>query len=138
MPLDGMETTLRLIFGPVIKMLPVQAGALPDSQPPTLGTEPLSVVSCIWGGSRTESSVKRDRSDELGKLSFLFGLRLSLLARFWRLIDQGRSAVVFLALIDKGQPRAGHIEKGTFALRIVGLLSKPNALSRMRPILSCV
>ena len=44
MPVDGMETTLRLIFGVAIKMLPVQAGALPDSQSPTPGTEPLSVV----------------------------------------------------------------------------------------------
>ena len=65
-------TTLRLIFGPVIKMLPVQAGALPDSQPPTPGTEPLSVVTWMWGGSRPESSVKRRRSDGIGNYpSFL-------------------------------------------------------------------
>jgi hypothetical protein len=53
-----------------------------------------------------------------------------------RLIDQGRGVIVFLALSDKGQPSAGHIEKGTFALGVGSLLSKPNTLSRVRSIFS--
>jgi hypothetical protein len=67
---------------------------------------------------------------------FLLLLRLllllgDLLGRLWRLIDQGRSVVIFLALSDKGEPSAGHIEKGTFALGIAGLLSKSNTLRRV-------
>jgi hypothetical protein len=61
-----------------------------------------------------------------------------LVAGLRRLIDQGRSVIVFLALSDKREPRAGHIEKGAFALGIGGLLSKPNTDSRVRPILSGV
>jgi hypothetical protein len=53
-----------------------------------------------------------------------------------RLIGQGRSVVVFLALSDKGEARAGPIEKGAFALGVGSLLSRPNALSRVRPIAS--
>jgi len=73
----------------------------------------------------------------------LLGLRLllllgDLLAGLRRLIDQGRSVIVFLSLSDKGQPRAGHIEKGAFAFGIIGLLCKPNALGRVRPIFSSV
>src|SRR5580704_13911436 len=59
-----------------------------------------------------------------------------LLAGLRRLIDQGGSVIVFLALSDKGQPSAGHIEQGTFALGVGSLLSKPNTLSRVRPIFS--
>jgi hypothetical protein len=59
-----------------------------------------------------------------------------LLAGLRRLIDQGGSVIVFLALSDKRQPSTGHIEKGTFALGIGSLLSKPNTLSRVRPIFS--
>jgi hypothetical protein len=70
----------------------------------------------------------------------LFRLRLLLLgdlsAGLRRLIDQGRGVIVFLALSDKSQPGAGHIEKGAFALGVGSLLSKPNTLSRVRPIFS--
>src|ERR1700729_4461632 len=70
----------------------------------------------------------------------LFRLRLlllgDLLAGLRSLIDQGGSVIVFLALSDKGQQSAGHIEKGTFALRVGSLLCKPNTLSRVRPIFS--
>jgi hypothetical protein len=59
-----------------------------------------------------------------------------LVAGLRRLIDQGRGFFVFLALSDKGQPSPGHIEKGTFALGVGGLLSKPDTLSRVRPIFS--
>jgi hypothetical protein len=59
-----------------------------------------------------------------------------LLAGFRRLIDQGGSVIIFLALSDKGQPSAGHIEKGAFALGVGSLLGKPNTLSRVRPIFS--
>jgi hypothetical protein len=59
-----------------------------------------------------------------------------LLARLRRLIDQGRGVIVFLALSDKGQPSAGHIEKGTFALGVGSLLRKPNTFGRVRPIFS--
>jgi hypothetical protein len=59
-----------------------------------------------------------------------------LLGRFWRLIDQGRSVFIFLTLSDKGEPSAGHIEKGTFALGVAGLLSKTNTLSGVRSIFS--
>jgi hypothetical protein len=58
------------------------------------------------------------------------------LARFRRLIDQGGSVIVFLALRDKGEPSARHIEKGAFALGIGSLLRKANTLSRVRPIFS--
>jgi hypothetical protein len=61
-----------------------------------------------------------------------------LLAWLWRLIDQGRRVVVFLTLSDKGEPSAGHIEKGAFALGIGGLLSESNTISRMCPIFSSV
>jgi hypothetical protein len=61
-----------------------------------------------------------------------------LLGRFRRLIDQGRSVIVFIALSDKGEPRAGHSEKRAFALGIGGLLGKPNTLSRVRSIFSGV
>jgi hypothetical protein len=57
-----------------------------------------------------------------------------LVARLRRLIDQGRGLVILLALGNQSEPRSGHIEKGFFALKIVGLLSKPNALSRVRSI----
>ena len=63
-------------------------------------------------------------------------LRVLLLAGFRRLIDQGGSVIVFLALSDKGQPSPGHIEKGTFALGVGSLLSKPNTFGRVRPIFS--
>jgi hypothetical protein len=61
----------------------------------------------------------------------------NLLGLLWLLIDQGRSVPVFLALSDKGQPRAGHIQKGAFALGVAGLLSKPYTLSGVRSIFSC-
>src|SRR5580704_16637980 len=67
------------------------------------------------------------------RLLLLFG---GLLAGLRRLIDQGGSVIVFLALSDKSQPSAGHIEKGAFALRVGSLLSKPNTLGRVRPIFS--
>jgi hypothetical protein len=63
-------------------------------------------------------------------------LQFPLLARFRRLIDQSGSVIVFLALRDKGEPSAGHIEKGAFALGVGSLLSKPNTFSRVRPIFS--
>jgi hypothetical protein len=70
----------------------------------------------------------------------LFRPRLLLLgdlsAGLRRLIDQGRGVIVFLALSDKSQPSAGHIEKGAFALGVGSLLSKPNTLGRVRPIFS--
>jgi hypothetical protein len=69
-------------------------------------------------------------------ICLLLRLWVLLLAAFRRLIDQGRGVIVFLALSDKSQPSAGHIEKGTFALRVGSLLSKPNTLSRVRPIFS--
>jgi hypothetical protein len=74
---------------------------------------------------------------------FLFlrivGLRLLLLLgdvlrRLWRLIDQRGGLAVFLALGNQGEPRASHGEKGTFALVVAALLSKPHALSRVRSI----
>jgi hypothetical protein len=61
-----------------------------------------------------------------------------LLGLVWRLIDQGRSVAVFLALSDKGEPSAGHIEKGDFALGVGGLLRQPNTFRRVRSILSGV
>jgi hypothetical protein len=67
------------------------------------------------------------------RLLLLFG---DLLAGFRRLIDQGGSVIVFLALSDKGQPSPGHIEKGTFALGVGSLLSQPNTFGRVRPIFS--
>jgi hypothetical protein len=72
------------------------------------------------------------------RLRLRLRLRLlgDLLAGFRRLIDQGRSVIVFLALSDKGQPSASHIEKGAFALGVGSLLGKPNTLSRVRPIFS--
>ena len=57
----------------------------------------------------------------------------------YSLIAAGISGLaVFLALSNQREPRAGHIEKGAFALGIIGLLCKPNALSRVRPIFSSV
>jgi hypothetical protein len=69
-------------------------------------------------------------------ICLLLRLWVLLLAAFRRLIDQGRGVIVFLALSDKSQPSAGHIEKGAFALGVGSLLSKPNTLSRVRPIFS--
>jgi hypothetical protein len=61
-----------------------------------------------------------------------------LLWRHRRLIDQRGGLSVLLALSDQGEPRAGHIEKGPFALGVAGLLSKPNTFSRVCSIFSGV
>src|ERR1700675_354076 len=84
------------------------------------------------------------RADRASKAAlFLLGLRLllllgDLLRRARCLVDQGRRLAVFLALSDQGEPSAGHVEKGAFALGVAGLLSKSNALNRVCAIFSGV
>jgi hypothetical protein len=60
-----------------------------------------------------------------------------LLAGLWCLVDQ-RGSAVLVVLVRKGLPRPGHVEKGKFALWIVGFLGEQDALCRVHSINVCV
>jgi hypothetical protein len=71
-------TTLRLIFRVVIRALPMQAGALPNSQPPTPGAWPLSVVPALYSHFRLPSVWQQTEAITKRSTPRVMGLRVAL------------------------------------------------------------